>query len=111
MSAVDVYCRNAQGQIVLQGVIWKRPVGLSPEYWALSLYAFTGIRTKRRTNPVLREFVEREAYTDATMLTMLHNYAHLWAMQNGVSDFEFRVGNFDIHKYLFHPSQLKEIQT
>ena len=108
MSAIDVYSRNAQGQIVLQGKVW------SPSYGgklALSVYAFTGIKTKRHTAALVREWVPKHVHTNATMLTMLHNYAHLWALQNGVSDFEFRIDKFDFHKYLFHPSQLKEIQS
>ncbi len=105
MSAIDVYSRNAQGQIVLHGKVWSPAYG--PQL-ILSVYAYVGIKSKRPAPALVRDRVLKYQYNEEVLHTILHNLAHLWAMENGVNDFEFRTDKFDIHKYLFHPSQLTE---
>jgi hypothetical protein len=109
MAAIDVYNVNKQGQIVLHGKVWSPPYGVYK--LALSVYAYTGIKSKKRTPPLVREWVPKYVHNDEVLHIMLHNYAHLWAMQNGVSDFEFRSDRFDTHKELLHPTQYKENQS
>lgn len=92
-------CVNQDGDVVLLVKCW-RPKG---DILYLSVYGFTGWKAKRQ-HLLHRERVGYEDFKESVATT----HAHLWALRNGVSNFDV-VDKYDDIKKLFHPR--KEYQN
>lgn len=100
-------CRTKKGEIVLRGAVWRK----SDTRTALSIYGYTGIKSKR---PLLLERTHIVSYslTRTEMKTQLHNMAYIWALNNGIGDFVYQDKQVQDQRDLYHPSELtKENQS
>lgn len=99
----DLFCRNADGDIVVLAKVW---MGHSKTYAAVSLYVVRGKKDKflRLTH---REMYPKTDYTKEMLLNARDTGAHLWALQNEVSDY---VVVYTEPKMvdMYHPSQLQQ---
>lgn len=95
-------CRNTQGEVVLRGTVWHQINGRT----ALSVYAYTGIKSKRRLL-LARKHTRLYEFGPETMHTILHNMAHLWALARGVSDIDYRTDEPE-YATLYHPTELEQ---
>lgn len=95
----DLLCRNAQGDIVLRGSVWKQKNQIT-----LSVYGYRGIKHKH-TELLMRSYHHMDEYGPTTLETMLQNMAHLWAMKYDVSNYVLTRRNANRCE-LFHPTEL-----
>lgn len=104
---IDLFCRNADGQIVILSKIWK---GHSKQRAAVSLYVVRG-NIDKVIRLVHRATFDKDTHTDGMLVAARDTVAHLWALQNEVSDYvvvytEPKMVN------MYHPSQfpIKQLQ-
>lgn len=100
-----LFCRNADGDIVLLSKIWK---GHSKTQAAVSLYVVRGRKEKiiRLTH---RAAFNKATHTDEMLVAARDTVAHLWAMQNEVSDYVV-VYTEPKMSDMYHPTQLQQLQ-
>lgn len=101
----DLFCRNADGDIVILSKIWK---GHSKTHAAVSLYVVRGRKDKLIRLTHRAQFI-KATHTDEMLVAARDTVAHLWAMQNEVSDYvvvytEPKMGD------MYHPTELQQLQ-
>lgn len=99
----DLFCRNADGDIVILSKIWK---GYSKNHTAVTLYSVRGRKDKMIRLLHRAEFA-KAVHTDEMLVAARDTVAHLWAMQNEVSDYVVvytspKTGD------LYHPDELQQ---
>lgn len=104
---IDLFCRNADGDIVILSKVWMTA---SKGKAAVSLYVGRGIKDKA-LRLVHRATFDKDTHTDGMLVAARDTVAHLWALQNEVSDYvvvytEPKMVN------MYHPSQfpIKQLQ-
>lgn len=102
---VDLYCRNADGEIVIVSKVWMTA---SKGKAAVSLYVGRGIKDKA-LRLVHREFFDKSAYTKDMLYAARDTVPLLWAMHFGIDNFVV------VHAEpkmvtLFHPTELQQPQ-
>lgn len=100
---VDLFCRNADGEIVVVSKLWK---GHSKEHSAVSLYVVRGAETKR-LEIVHRELFAKPAFTTEALLTACKSVPLLWALHFGIDDIVVVHQEPDM-RTMFHPSELNQ---
>ena len=102
---IDLFCRNADGEIVIVSKIWK---GYSKTHAAVSLYVVRG-NIDKVIRLVHRATFDKDTHTDGMLVAARDTVAHLWALQNEVSDYvvvytEPKMGD------MYHPTELQQLQ-
>jgi len=99
----DLFCRNADNQIVVVSKLWK---GHSTEYSAVSLYVVRGNKGKK-LELIHRELFRKPNFTVEELLTACKSVPLLWAMHFGIEDFVVVHHNPDMSD-MFHPSHFEQ---
>lgn len=99
----DLFCRNADKQIVVVSKVWK---GHSKTHSAVSLYAVRGNKGKK-LELIHRELFAKPDHTPEMLLSARDIVAHLWAMHYGVSDFVVVYQEPNM-RCMFHPSHFEQ---
>lgn len=99
----DLFCRNADGDIVILSKIWK---GHSKTQAAVSLYVVRG-RKEKLIRLAHRAAFDKANHTDEMLVAARDTVAHLWAMRHEVSDYvvvytEPKMGD------MYHPTELQQ---
>lgn len=97
---IGLFCRNIEGQIVIVSKIWN---GYSKTHAAVSLYVVRG-NIDKVIRLIHRAPFDKTTHTDEMLVAARDTVAHLWALQNEVSDYvvvytEPKMVN------MYHPSQ------
>jgi hypothetical protein len=101
----NLFCRNADGDIVIVSKIWK---GYRETHAAVSLYVVRG-RKEKLIRLEHRARFDKKTHTDEMLVAARDTVAHLWAMQNEVSDY---VVVYTAPKMvdMYHPTELQQLQ-
>jgi hypothetical protein len=104
-SSIDLFCRNADGEIVIVSKVWMTASKGKAE---VSLYVGRGSKNKA-LRLVHREFFDKSEYTKDMLLAARDTVPLLWAMHFGISDFVVLHTEPKMAE-LFHPTELKQLQ-
>lgn len=99
----DLFCRNADNQIVVVSKLWK---GHSKEHSAVSLYVVRGVKGKK-LELIHRELFAKPDFTVEALLNACKSVPLLWAMHYGIDNFVV-VHQEPNMSDMFHPSQLQQ---
>lgn len=99
----DLFCRNADNQIVVVSKVWK---GHSKERSAVSLYVVRGNKGKK-LELIHRELFRKPNFTVEELLTACKSVPLLWAMHFGIDNFVVVYQEPDMSD-MFHPIQLEQ---
>lgn len=99
----DLFCRNADNQIVVVSKIWK---GHSKTHSAVSLYVVRGNRGKK-LELIHRELFAKPDFTHEMLLNARDSVPLLWALHFGIDNFVV-VHQEPNMMHMFHPDQLQQ---
>jgi hypothetical protein len=99
----DLFCRNADGEIVVVSKVWK---GHSKRTTAVSLYAVRG-NIGKKLELVHRELFAKPDFNNEELLVARDTVALLWAMHFGIDNFVVVYQEPDMRR-MFHPTELQQ---
>ena len=100
---INLFCRNADGEIVILSKIRK---GHSKTHAAVSLYVVRG-NVDKLIRLIHRAAFDKATHTDEMLVAARDTVAHLWALQNEVSDYVV-VYTAPKMANMYHPSELQQ---
>lgn len=99
----DLFCRNADNQIVVVSKVWK---GHSKERTAVSLYVVRGNKGKK-LELIHRELFAKPDFTHEMLLNARDSVPLLWALHYGIDNFVVVYQEPDMRR-MFHPSHFEQ---
>lgn len=99
----DLFCRNADGEIVVVSKVWR---GHSKEHSAVSLYAVRG-NIGKKLELVHRELFAKPDFTTEALFVARDSVPLLWALHFGIDNFTVVYQEPDMRR-MFHPSELEQ---
>ena len=99
----DLFCRNADNQIVVVSKLWK---GHSKEHSAVSLYVVRGNKGKK-LELIHRELFAKPDFSVEALLTACKSVPLLWAMHFGIEDFVVVHQEPNMSR-MYHPSHFEQ---
>ena len=101
---LDLLNTDEEGTILLSGAVWR-----GTNYVTLSVYAFSGIRTKRRVLVARRTEYCPDMLPRGQRPGVLENMAALWALRRGVSDYKLQFKWYANSELLHKTQRGKEV--